>query len=80
MGYLLQDGIAGLIIEEEKWFYYLYLGNWTSFKKLLYIVHIRVQTTEKFQVSNGFFVVWVKDLGGYLLQNGIADLIIEAEK
>ena len=33
-GYLLKNGIAGLIIEAEKWIDYCYLGNWTSFKMM----------------------------------------------
>ena len=35
-GYLLEDGIAGLLIEAEILIDYCYLGNWTSFT-MMYI-------------------------------------------
>ena len=31
-GYLFQNGIAGLIIEAEKYNDYSWIGNWTGFK------------------------------------------------
>ena len=46
-GYLLQDGIAGLIIEAK--------NNFTIYiqeiEQAFYIVHVRVNTTEKFAVK-----------------------------
>ena len=67
---------------------YCYLGNWTSFRMLYisYIYDFKLLRYFKLKWCHRFFVAWVKmlwfvnvDLGGYLLQNGIADLISEAE-
>ena len=49
--------------------------------------NLKLMRNLKLKWCNAFFVAWVKvlgfvnfELGGYLLQNGIAGLKIEAEK
>ena len=68
---------------------YCYLGNWTSFKMLYnsLMYDFKLLWNVKLKWCNFFFAAWVKvlyfvnfGLGGYLLQNSIAGLIIEAEE
>ena len=47
-GYLLQNGIAGLLIEEEKWNYYSWIGKWISFKiKYTFLSNDQFKTSKK---------------------------------
>ena len=41
-GYLLQNGIAGRIIEAEKYNDFSWLGNWTSFK-IIYTFYSKIK-------------------------------------
>ena len=58
-GYILQNGIAGSIVEAEKYNDYSWIENWTSFKKIYtFLLNDRFKTSKKANKHVHTYLFW----------------------